>query len=284
MIGGARRSRLLWAVYVAAATAVCLVIAFPGRELAAYASARLRAGLPGLEVRLAAVRPAFPPGVALEGLQFAAGDRPLAFVERLEVRPEWSSLSGSRTAWRFTARAGAGTLEGRAQTPAAPSGTFEGIRLEEIPALRNVAFGRVAGRLDGRFGPTEAGGLGVSLRLADGRLEPAAPLFRQERFLFPSGTAELTWQAGLLLVRNARVRGNEVDLEISGSIRLGPAAGEGTVDLSGRILPHAGFVSRAGDDLPAALLRRRGGIPFRVSGPLSAPEISLSGGGGGSGT
>ncbi len=281
MIRGLRRSRLLWAVYVATATAACLVIAFPGRELASYAAARLRADLPGLEVSLAAVRPTFPPGIALEGLQLAAGDRPLARFERLEVRPEWMTLFGSRTTWRFTARMGAGTLHGRTQAPAAPNGAFDGIRLEEIPALGNLAVGRMAGRLDGRFGPTEAGGLGVSLRLADGRLETAVPLLRQERFLFPSGTAELTWQAGLLLVRNGRIRGNEVDLELSGSIRLGPAAGEGTVDLSGRILPHAGFVSRAGEDFPAALLRRRGGIPFRVSGPFSAPEISWSGGGAG---
>ena len=270
-------SRLLWAFYLVAATAACLVIAFPGRELAGHAAARLRAGLPGLEVSLGAVRPVFPPGLALEDVRLAAAGRPLALVKRLEVRPEWATIFEPQPAWRFTAHAGAGTLDGLSRPPDGPSGVIEGMRLEEIPALRNLAAARVAGRLDGRFAPTAAGALGVSLRLTDGRVEPAVPLLRQERFLFPSGTAELTCQPGLVLVRNGRLRGNEVDIEISGSIRLGPAPGEGVLDLSGRILPHAGFVSRAGDDLSAALLRRRGGIPFRVSGPLSGPEISFSG-------
>lgn len=277
MTRGATFSRLLWGLYLAAATAACLVIAFPGRELAGHAAARLRAGLPGLEVRLGAVRPAFPPGVALEEVRLAAAGRPLALAERIEVRPEWGTLFDAQPAWRFTAYAGAGTIDGRSQGPAAPSGVIEGLRLEEIPALQNLAAGRVAGRIDGRFAPTAAGALGVSLRLTDGRVEPTVPLLRQERFLFSSGTAELTWQPGLVLVRNGRFRGNEVDIEISGSIRLGPSPGEGVLDLSGRILPHAGFVSRADNDLSAALLRRRGGIPFRVRGPLSGPEISFSG-------
>ncbi len=277
MIRGLISPRLLWALYLAAATAACLVIAFPGRELAGYAAARLRAGLPGLEVSLGTVRPTFPPGVALEGLRLAAAGRPLALLERVELRPAWDTVFESQPGWRFTARAGSGTLDGISRPPAAPSGTIEGLRLEEIPALKNLPAGRVAGRLDGRFAPNAAGALGVSLRLTDGRLEPALPLLGQERFLFPSGTAELTVQPGLVLVRNGRFRGNEVDLEIAGSIRLGPSPGEGVLELSGRILPHAGFVSRAGDQLAGALLRRRGGIPFRVSGPLSGPDISFSG-------
>jgi hypothetical protein len=79
-----------------------------------------------------------------------------------------------------------------------------------------------------------------------------------------------------LLLRNGRLKGNELDAEIAGSIALDRPPGANALNLSGRVTPHHAFLARAEGSIPAGLLRRRAGIPFRISGPLDAPGFSLN--------
>jgi hypothetical protein len=68
-------------------------------------------------------------------------------------------------------------------------------------------------------------------------------------------------------LRNGRLRGNELDAEISGTVALDQPQAAGALNLSGRRL-RTRLLARRKAACSANLLRRRAAIPFRVIGSL----------------
>jgi type II secretion system protein N len=275
--------RALTAAYLVLATAAFLVLCFPSEALRAYAARRLSAALPGLEVAVGDVRPSLPAGVALKGVRIAHGGRPLAVVDELTVHPELLTLLQSTTVYRLEGSLGGGELSGRAEVDSAGAtpktrmtAQVGGVQLQQLPALRDVYGSRLSGRMDGNLALTDAGALTGKLSASELQVELPMPVLAQTRFAFRSAEADIALQNRSLLVRNGRLRGTEVDAEISGTISLDPLQAARGVNLVGRVTPHPAFMAKAEGSLPAGLLRRRAAIPFRVSGPLDAPGFSLN--------
>lgn len=278
-----RAQRILLAAYILAATAVFLYIGFPSEALRAHVAHRLSAGLPGLNVTVAGVQPSLPAGLALRGVRIAYADQPLAVFERLRVQPELMSILQPKTIYSFEGTAGSGSISGRAEIDASGeksktslNARIGGVLLQQVPGFQNVYGSRLSGRLEGTFSVNEAGVLNGKLTLAETQVELATPVFDQKSFTFRTADADITFQNRTLLLRNGRLKGNEMDAEVTGSIALGPNPGAGTLNLNGRLTPHPAFLARAEGALPANLLRRRTAIPFRVTGPLEAPGFALN--------
>ena len=274
--------RVLLAAYLGAAALVFLYVGFPSEALRTHVAYRLGASLPGLTLAVAEVRPALPAGISLRDVRISHADKPLAVIDRLRVQPDLPSLLRSKTSYGFDGAIGAGDLSGRAevdstgpQPKVSLNARFGGVLLQQVPGLRGLYGSQLAGRLDGSFVVNEAGVLTGKLTVTDGQVELASPVFDQRSFTFRSMEADITLQNRRLLLRNGRLRGNELDAEISGTVGLDQPQGAGTLNLSGRVTPHAAFMARAEGSLPANLLRRRAAIPFRVSGSLEAPGFSL---------
>jgi len=275
--------RALTAAYLVLATAAFLVLCFPSEALRAYAARRLSAALPGLEVAVGGVRPSLPAGVALKGVRIAHGGRPLAVVDELTVHPELLTLLQSTSVYRLEGSLGGGALSGRAEVDSAGAtpktrmtAQVGGVQLQQLPALRDVYGSRLSGRMDGNLALTDAGALTGKLSASELQVELPVPVLAQTRFAFRSAEADIALQNRSLLVRNGRLRGTELDAEISGTISLDPLQAARGVNLVGRVTPHPAFMAKAEGSLPAGLLRRRAAIPFRVSGPLDAPGFSLN--------
>jgi type II secretion system protein N len=207
----------------------------------------------------------------------------LAAFEQLRIQPELLSLFQARTGYTFSGSLGGGEISGRAEIDSAGSAPktslqarIGGILLQQVPGLRSLYGSSLSGRLDGHLSTSEAGALNGKFTITDAQVELAAPLLDQSRFTFRTVDAELTLQNRSLLLRNGRLKGNEVDADVSGSIALDPPPGANALNLSGRVTPQHAFMARAAGSIPAGLLRRRAGIPFRVSGPLEAPGFSLN--------
>jgi type II secretion system protein N len=274
---------ILLAAYVILATAVFLYIGFPSEALREHAARRLSTSLPGLGVSVAGMQPSLPAGFTLRGVRIAYADQPLAVLDRLRVQPEWMSLFQPKTVYAFEGSAGSGGISGRAEIDsegAAPktsvNGRINGVLLQQLPGLQNIYGSRLSGRLEGSFSVNEAGVLAGKLTMAEAQLELARPILELKNFTFRTADADITFQNRTLSVRNGRLKGNELDAEVAGTIVLGAAPGTGTLSLNGKITPHPAFVARAEGVLGASLLRRRTGIPFRVTGPLNAPGAALN--------
>ena len=95
-------------------------------------------------------------------------------------------------------------------------------------------------------------------------------------FSFRTAEADLSLQNRTVMVRNGRMKGSDIDAEVSGTIALDAAQGKNAVNLSGRVTPHPAFMAKVASSLPPTLLRRRTGISFKVSGALNSPALSFN--------
>ena len=274
---------VLLALYILAAAAVFLYIGFPSEALRAYLGHRLSASLPGLSVAVGEVRPSLTAGLVLQGVRISHGPKPLAELDQLRIQPDLLSQLQAGTGYTFSGSLGGGEISGRAEidsagpTPkASMNARIGGILLQQVPGLRSLYGSSLSGRLDGNLSTNEAGALNGKFTITDGQVELAEPLLGQSRFTFRTVDADLTLQNRNLLLRNGRIKGNELDADVSGSIALDQPQGANALNLSGRVTPHHAFMARAEGSIPAGLLRRRTASPFRVSGPLDAPGFSLN--------
>jgi type II secretion system protein N len=275
--------RTLLGLYIAVAAAVFLYVEFPSDALRAHVSHRLSAGLPGLAVGIGAVHPTLKAGLELKGVRITYAQSPVATFDRVRIQPDLLSLFQARTAYWFAGSLGGGEISGRAEvdtTGPAPkismNAKIDGILIQQVDRLRSLYGNRLSGRLDGQLNSTETGALNGKLTITDGQIELATPLLNQNRFTFRTVDADLTLQNRGLLLRSGRLKGNELDADVSGAITLDPPQAANAMNLTGRVIPHHALLSRAEGSIPAGLLRRRSGIPFRVSGSIDAPGFSLN--------
>jgi type II secretion system protein N len=274
--------RVLLAAYLVAVVLVFLYVGFPSEALRTHVAYRLSASLPGLTLAVAEVQPSFPAGIALKGVRISHADKPIAVIDRVRIQSELPSLLQSKTRYGFDGTIGSGDITGRAEVDSTGprpkvslNARIGGVLLQQLPGLAGLYGSRLAGRLDGTLVVNEAGALTGKLTVTDGQVELASPVLDQKNFTFRTMDADITLQNRSLLLRNGRLKGNELDAEISGTIALDQPQGPGSLNLSGRVTPHAAFMAKAEGSLPANLLRRRAAIPFRVSGPLDSPGFSL---------
>ncbi|MCU0561550.1 MAG: type II secretion system protein GspN [Desulfobacterales bacterium] len=279
----AARRIWVWA-YLIGVLLACLAIGFPTDALRAHVAHRLSAGLPGVSVSIEGIRPALPPGAELQGVGVYRAGAPLLMLERLRVTPELLSLIGEATLYRFQGSVAGGEISGSAQGQAAKEqrgavrmqAQWSGVLLQRLPALQGIHGSRVSGRMEGSLALSDQGSLTGKLRVVDSQVELARPLFDHKNFNFRSFDADLSLQNRTIVVRNGRLRGNEMDAELSGTVLLDPPAGSAALNISGRVTPHHAFMARLEGSLPAGLMRRRTAIPFKISGPLDSPALSFN--------
>lgn len=282
-MSAATRRIWVWA-YLIGVLLVCLVIGFPSDALRAHVAHRLSAGLPGVTVSIEGIRPVLPPGVELQDVGVYRAGAPLLMLDRLRVAPELLSLIGRATQYRFQGSVAGGEINGSAQEQAPKEqrgavrmqAQWTGVLLQRLPALQGIHGSRVSGRMEGSLTLNDQGSLTGKLRVADSQVELARPLFDLKGFSFRTFDADLSLQNRTIVVRNGRLRGNEMDAELSGTVLLDPSAGAGALNISGRITPHHAFMARLEGSLPAGLMRRRTAIPFKINGPLDSPGLSFN--------
>jgi len=278
-----RNTRLLIGLYLLSAALVFLYIGFPSEALRDHVAHRLSASLPGLSVSIGDLRPALPAGLVLKGVRVYHAKAPLAVIDLLSINPDLFSLWQAKTHYDFDGTIGDGRIAGTAETDTAGgrkrlslNARLAGVLLQKLPATQSLFGNKLAGRLDGTLGVNDAGTLTGKLAVSEGRVELATPLFDQSVFSFRTAEADLSLQNQTVMVRNGRMKGNDMDAEVSGTIALDVAQGKNALNLSGRVTPHPAFLAKVEGSLPPTLLRRRAGISFKVSGALNSPWFSLN--------
>lgn len=275
--------RTLLALYFGLAAAVFLYVGFPSDAVRSHVSHRLSAGLPGLSIGIGTLHPTWTAGLELTDVRIAYAQNPVAAVDRVRIQPDLLSLFQTNTGYAFTGSLGDGEIAGRAEVDAAGpapiislNARINGILIQQVDRLRSLYGHRLSGRLDGQLNTTTAGALNGKLTITDGQIELASPVLAQSRFTFKTVEADLTLQNRSLLLRSGRLKGNELDADVSGTIALDPSQAANAMNLNGRVTPHHALLSRAEGSIPAGLLRRRAAIPFRISGSIDAPGFSLN--------
>lgn len=279
----ATKRRWLLALYIVAVALAFLYLRFPSEALRTYATYRLSTSLPGLSVAVGEVRPALLADIVLHDVRVSRGDQSLAVIDRLRIHPDLLSLLQDRTGYGLSGSIGGGELTGRAEVDSTGpnpkiSGNWQinGVFLQQLNELRGPYGSKLSGQLDGNLTLSGAGALTGKFTLTNGKIELASPIFDQKDFNFRTVDADITLQNRTLLLRNGRLKGTELDAEVSGTIDLRQPQGANALNLSGRLTPHYAFMARAEASIPPNLLRRRTAIPFKIRGALDAPGFSLN--------
>jgi len=284
------KKRIFYLFYVPAVTLAFLYVLFPAAALKSALTERLNRVDPHIRFTVAELKPALPVGIKLDRVDILVRNVNLIDVDTVKIAPNLLSLFGSRCRIKFYSRACAGRLDGRAQFSHYGNGEeqtaairIRDIQLHRIAALRLIEPRKVSGLLGGEISYRDDGArrsLTSHLTVTAGRVElPDAP-FGQQFLEFNKLDIDLTLKESTLKVNYCRLRGRQLEAQVSGTIELNMQLGDSWLDLAGSVTPRHVLLAKIKANLPAGLMEimqaGRRQIGFKIGGTLDDPVLSLN--------
>jgi len=240
--------------YILAGIAMLLILLylrFPGEALTDYVKAVAAARYPQASFSMDAIRPSFPPGLALSGITVAFRDRPDAILhaDRLRVRPGGLSLLSGRFAILIAAEGYGGEVGSRVdfsrlfsfQGPLSATVAIRDIRIEKCAWFREVLARQITGTLNGSVafsGTAEAlrNGTGnVDFTLTNGAYPLLESFLGFEKIDFTRVEGKVAFRNGALKINQLTLNGDKLRCSLKGNILLAEDLRESQIDLSGTI-------------------------------------------------
>lgn len=286
----------LYALYTLVVTGVFLYYLFPSDSVRSYVAYQIHQADPTLEMTIDSAAPMLPPGLTFRSALLFRNAEPLVGAARLNVTPALTTLFGPEITLAFKGEMYEGALKGNmaldrtTQRPDPPvralDATISGLQVGQLHALRQVPDYTVSGRLNGVVsyrltGDGETGN--IRLALTDLAVRPRTPVFNITEVVFNQVQVEAILAPGRRLeIRKCSLAGPQVNGALSGAIQVANDPALSTLDLTGSLTPHPGFLADLGKEFPASLLfgnrSGKGGgneISFRIRGTIGNPAFSL---------
>ena len=283
------KTRILWAIYIFCAALLFFYILFPSETVKEYLANQIREVHPGLTVEIGRVKPDFPPGLALYDVSVYHLGQILADRDDLKISPDILSIFLSKTHLSFKGNGYGGTLKGRVDIGKKSvnrelmiDADLAGIQVKQIEALSTMTTHKISGNLDGTLiFDSQAPGQGLSgdLILSDGQIEFSPPVLNQTLLSFNTIEAELMLNNGSLTIQRCQIEGNQLDADVSGSIKFSGRSVKKILNLSGTVRPHAALLAKLGKNIPqlfAGSQLDNQGLPFKITGTMDSPKYSFN--------
>jgi type II secretion system protein N len=284
------KKTLLYIAYIIGITVFFLYFLFPSEAIKDYVAYKMSRGNPGIRVTIDHVSPVLPPGIRLQNVGIAQGNRALVDLDSVKITPGLLSFFSSTKTARFKGRIQAGTVQGWAQVESRSDqrtekieGTISGVPVQGIPALNRLTTHKILGNLGGDFmisgtGPNRL--VTGKLTLSDCRIDFDQPVIGESSLGFRNVDADLVLNKGTLFIKKCSARGNQLDADISGSIALNQDSRQNALNLTGSVTPHHGFLAKIETSIPAGFLRQKQAgktaISFIIGGTVKAPDFRLN--------
>jgi len=278
----------LYLVVLLAATGFFLYQQFPAQTLEDYAASRIHRIMPGVEVKLGKAGMILPPGIKLVDVEMFRSGNLLFHADKLKLRPELLSFFGDTRTVNFRGTVAQGTAEGSlassSQMRLSVETDLKGIRLEDIPAVYDLARREIKGRLTGqitfqsRNGNLFQGTGKAGLHLLDGTVQLLFPILNMDSLDFRTIDADITLQTGgRIRIADCRFNGNQMEGSVAGTLMLAQPLEKSRLDLKGTVKPYPVLAANIRKMFPVNSLfgKQSGGIPFRIEGTLGSPQLAL---------
>lgn len=276
-------------IYGIIALLVFLYLLFPSDSVKQAIVRQAGAIAPAVAVSIDAVSPNLPPGLTLKNLQVAHEDQQMFRSSRLTLTPAYLTLFSQRKMFHFTGEAYEGTFNGRGtvETASKQQGSaelvFSGVQLSKIDALTAMMPHQLSGSAEGRIQyDSKTGSFGegeAEATIKECRVTLETPVFGFESLAVGSVNAVLELEGNAARVKQIRINGSQVTGKASGTIDLQRPLTRSRLDLKGTVKPHPSFIKELGQAVPSRILSMgdyaEKGVPFRISGTLERPKISL---------
>ena len=282
------KTRISWAIYIICAALFFFYTLFPSDTVKEYLADQIRQVHPGLTVEIGRVKPGFPPGLKLYDVRVYHLGQTLADLENLKISPDILSLFLATTHLSFKGNGYGGTLKGRvdinknsANTEVMIGADLSGIQVKQLEALSAITTHKISGTLDGTLTfktkvPHQE--LSGNLILTDGQIEFSPPVLNQNLLSFNTIEAELMLNNRSLTINRCQLEGNQLDADVSGSIKFSGRSARKILDLSGTVRPHAALLAKLGKNIAQLLAGSNldnQGLPFKITGTMDSPKYSF---------
>jgi len=236
---------------------VFLYLRFPGEALTDYVKAAVATQYPGTTLSTDAVRPSFPPGLALSNITVGLRNRldPILRVDDLTVRPGGLALLRGRLAILAAAAGYGGEVRGKVefsrlfsfQGPLTAAVDIRDVRVDKWAWLRELFVRQVTGTLKGAInltGTAEAlkNGTGtVDFTLTNGTYPLQEPFLGLDKIDYSRVEGKGSFRNGALKVTQLTLTGDKLRCSLKGNILLADDFQASKLDLNGTIeLPLLG--------------------------------------------
>jgi type II secretion system protein N len=284
------KKTLLYAAYIIGITVIFLYYLFPSEAVRDYVVYKMTRGNPDVSVTIDRVSPVLPPGIKLHDVGIAHGNRAIVDLDSVKITPGLLSVFSSKKTARFKGRVNGGTVNGWAEVDSRKNqqaekieGTISGIQVQGIAALKHLDAYKISGNLGGDFTIGATGSrrsMTGKLTLSECRIDFDQPIIGLSSLRFQNINADLVLNKGTLAIKKFSARGNDLNVDISGTIALNRSGRGNTLNLNGSVTPHHGFLAKIGNNIPAGLLHQKKAgkttISFRIGGTLEAPDFRLN--------
>jgi type II secretion system protein N len=284
------KNRLLLVLYVIVILAFFLYRGFPSDSFKTYVAYQLSQISPQIDVTIDRIAPAIPPGFRLYNVDLYHQDQVWGRFDNIKIRPHLFSLFGSTRAFTFAADAYAGKIEGDAEVEInspmaqmAVNAKLFDIAVQDVEAIQVISGHDVSGILNGTFTfETEARNQNLrgNFSLRDVRVELTIPIFNQGYLTFNDVTADVKLKNNNLTIQSCRLKGQQLNASVSGSIRLIRDFSQGVLNLDAMVSPHHMLLAAVKESLPFGFLKggrdKDKGFRFKIRGTTDAPQFSLN--------
>ena len=281
---------VLYPGYIICVTVFFLYMLFPQEAAMQYLSGYLREHYPDYVVTADTIKPDFPPGLKLDGVDFSFQGEKWVNLEKLHIRPKYLSVFSTVKTVRFKGKAYQGDLWGTIDFDKS-AGSYEmkasaelkGIRLEENEHLQTLAGRKISGRLDSTlvYGNEKGEGkrLNVNLHVADGEVGLTNPVFSINNLAFDNIDAELVVDQRTLKLKRCTADGAQVKGDVTGVVLFRQPFERSRLEFKGNVKPQHLLMASLKKALPKSMLpsKKTGekGFPVKLYGTIEKPKFSL---------
>ena len=282
------KTRIAWAIYIICAALFFFYYLFPSDAIKDYLADQIRQAQPNLTVNISRVKPAFPPGLKLYNVSVYHLGQTIAGLDILKISPDILSLFLATTHLTFEGNGYGGILKGRADIIKNTAGRevmidadLTGIQVNQIEALSAATTHKISGNLEGTLTfkskrPDQA--LTGDLILTGGQIEFSPPVLNQNVITYDTIEAELALKGGSLTINRFQLEGDQLEVDVAGSIKFSDRSARKILNLSGTVKPNAELLAKLSRNAPELLKGsnlENQGFPFRIKGPLDSPQFSF---------
>ena len=277
--------------YLMGVLAVSLYFLFPSDAVKNYISDTVNRTADGIIISIDHVKPAFPPGLALQAVLLSQGTQPLFGVKRLNIVPVYGSLLSPNKVFNFEGESYDGNLEGQTLISGSKEKrqlkievVFSGIQIKKIAAIPNAArrmiSGLLGGKMDYKKNPTQGEQVDAELILSGTEIQLPEAFLQLKSLNFSKIEARASFANHKVQIRECTARGPQIDLEITGTIRIRDNFEKSVLNLKGTIKPHHLFLSGLGKTMTKLIFPNKNisekGLPFQIKGSLDKPSFRFN--------
>lgn len=285
------KKRLFYFFYLMGVLAFSLYFLFPSEAVKNYISDAVNQTADGIIISIDHVKPAFPPGLTLHAVLLSQATQPLYGIKRLNIVPVYRSLLSPKKIFIFKGESYDGNLKGQTLISGSKKkrqlridAEFSGIQIKKIAAIPNTARQMISGLLGGKMNYQKNSNQGeqvdAELILSGTEIRLPEAFLQLKSLKFNKLEARASFVNHKLQIKECTARGHQIDMEITGTIRIRDNFEKSVLNLKGTIKPHHLLLSGLGKTMTKLLFPNKNisekGLPFQIKGPLERPSFEFN--------